>query len=246
MRGESRSRPETPSRTMACWCIFEIDRARTPDALFSQGMMGAVFLSEKYLTSDDNEVAVPPSHLETLEVGQHWVAYFRSRRLGAFNLFEGVIYVYMGRVGDGRRGDPMYGIKYKLHFPEGKLTDNSEVWMSALGGPSVQNPPRPGFIPFSEWFDDKPIPAITDENTTDPKLLGVEEYVKKGLVPPEATPGAGQGDPRHGNSRHPADARAGERAGIGRAARRIAGLTAFGTRRGRWGDWVTGRVSEFA
>jgi hypothetical protein len=48
----------------------------------------------------------------------------------------------------------------------------------------VADPTPPEKIPYAEWFDYRPIPAITGPNSTDPTVLGVDEYVKKGLIKP--------------------------------------------------------------
>ena len=38
-------------------------------------------------------------------------------------------------------------------------------------------PPAQQGVAFHEWFDFRPIPEITGGNSTDPKLLGIEEHI---------------------------------------------------------------------
>lgn len=37
--------------------------------------------------------------------------------------------------------------------------------------------PDPEKITLDQWFDYRPIPEITGENSTDPKLLGIDDYL---------------------------------------------------------------------
>ncbi|HEV3137475.1 MAG TPA: hypothetical protein VGZ26_06215, partial [Pirellulales bacterium] len=125
--------------------------------------------------------------LETLEEAKRWVSYVRLEKPDDRNKpWGGVIYIYTGRIERGTaRGDPHCAIVYDLHFVEGKLTDDSDLWMNSFGNPAVNLPPQFNKIPYAEWFDYRPIPAITGPNSTDPKILGLEEYAKKGLIPPQ-------------------------------------------------------------
>jgi mono/diheme cytochrome c family protein len=170
---------------------MEIQRAPgTPDSLFSKELMGSVFLSQTfYEDAASNKLRDRPARLETLAEGQRWAARVPLGPPGPQGALAGLIYVYTGRIdGDRVRGEPQYGIKYDLYAADGKLTAQSDLWMSSFGNGAVAPPTQPKLIPFREWFDYRPIPAITGANTKDPKLLGVDEYVKKGLIKPEAPP----------------------------------------------------------
>ncbi len=101
------------------------------------------------------------------------------------------MYLYTGRIHDDTvRGEPHYGIVYDLQLEDGKLAPESDVWMSSFGNATVAAPLHPDKIPFSEWFDYRPIPPITGENSRDPKLLGAEEYERKGLIERQPRPAA--------------------------------------------------------
>ena len=53
------------------------------------------------------------------------------------------------------------------------LQPDSQVWLGSLfWTPTIEHPTQ-GKVPLQEWFDDKPIPEMTGENSTDPKLLGI-------------------------------------------------------------------------
>jgi hypothetical protein len=58
--------------------------------------------------------------------------------------------------------------------------------MSSFPPGGVELPQNPGKVPFVEWFDYRPIPPISGQNSRDPKLLGTEEYEKQGLIAPAA------------------------------------------------------------
>ena len=62
-----------------------------------------------------------------------------------------------------------YYVQYVLHFQDGELLPASTVWMA----PVYPSPALHGTTADGEWFSDRPIPEITGENTTDPKLLGL-------------------------------------------------------------------------
>ena len=179
---------DAPSEGM--YLRIELVRAPgTPDDLFSKGMIDSVFLSEKYYEANSSELADLPIRLETLEEGQRWLARCPIEPPTAAKPAGGLIYLYTGRIEKGiARGDAHYGIRYDLDCKNGKLTADSNVWMGSFANAVVATPSPPGRIPYREWFDFHPIPAITGENSKDPKLLGIEEYVRKGLIPPRPPP----------------------------------------------------------
>jgi mono/diheme cytochrome c family protein len=171
---------------------MELERAPgTAEGFFSREMIGSVFLSKEFYHNSSEPLRDAPTRLDTLEEGKRWVSCFPVGPPEApTEPRKGVIYVYTGRIDKGTaRGDPQYAIVYDLHFHDGKLTDDSDLWMNSFGNPAVAPPPQFNKIPFAEWFDYRPIPAITGPNSSDSKILGLEEYVKKGLIPPQP-PGA--------------------------------------------------------
>jgi len=167
---------------------IEIERAPgTADVLFSRELMASVFLSDKFHGNELEKLKEQPARLETLEEAKRWVAYVPTGSPDANGKLVGLIYMYTGRIENEMvRGDPHYGVKYDLSFVDGKLSAESELWMNSFGNGAFVQPELPGKLPYREWFDYRPIPAITGENSTDPKLRGVEEYIQKGLLKPEA------------------------------------------------------------
>jgi hypothetical protein len=75
-----------------------------------------------------------------------------------------------------------------LDFNDGKLSPESDLWMDSFGNVAFEPPRPPGKLPYREWFDYRPLPVIAGENSKDPKLLGVEEYVEQGLIKPDQKP----------------------------------------------------------
>ena len=155
----------------------------TTDTLFSPELMSSVFLSEQFYDAQEESLRDTPMRLETAEPGRRWVAFIPIGSLLEKATLKGLIYVYTGRIdGEKVRGEPHYAIKYDLASADGRLTDDSDLWMNSFGNGAVALPEPDGKIPYREWFDYRPIPPIVGENTKDPKLLGVEEYVRKGLI----------------------------------------------------------------
>jgi len=171
---------------------MELERAPgTTDALYSKEMIGSVFLAKQFFETVETPIKEPVIRLETLEEGRRWVAYFPVGPLHGTLQAKGLIYVYTGRVeNDMARGDPHYAIQYDLQIIDGKLTAESDLWMNSFGNATVETPQPPGKIPYREWFDFRPLPIIEGENSQDPKLLGVEEYERKGLITPGGKPPA--------------------------------------------------------
>jgi mono/diheme cytochrome c family protein len=167
---------------------MDIERAPgTTDALYSKEMMESVFLSQQFFEANETEVKEPIVRLETLEAGRRWVAYFPVLLTNGNLKAQGLIYVYTGRVdGDKARGTIHNAIQYALCFDEGKVAAESELWMGSFGNDAVEVPQPPGKIPFHEWFDYHPMPIIEGENSKDPKLLGIEQYEREGLITPSA------------------------------------------------------------
>jgi mono/diheme cytochrome c family protein len=165
---------------------MELERAPgTTDALYTKEMIESVFLSKQFFESVESRINEPVERLETLEEGRRWVAYFPVGQPSSSHLAKGLIYVYTGRAdAEMARGNPHYAIQFDLQFDEGKLTAASDLWMNSFGNNAVEAPQQPGKIPYREWFDYRPLPIIEGENSTDPKLLGIEEYERQGLITP--------------------------------------------------------------
>ena len=164
----------------------EIERGPgTSDSLFSKELMAAVYLSEKFQQTFSDEPKDQPVRLKTLDLAKRWVAFVPLRAPDNIGRVTGLVYLYTGRIDNHKiQGDPDYAIRYEVDFEDGKVTADSELWMNSFGNGVFALPEPPGKLPYREWFDYRPIPPITGENSNDPKLLGVDEYVKKGLIPP--------------------------------------------------------------
>lgn len=175
---------------------FELERAsQATTQLFTPEIMSAVFLSSEALSGDAVPYKHKPVQITPVEKEDRWIAYYpldEPQRAGAAKL-SGLVYVYKGSVGDGSAGGEIhYGIKYDLVFKDGRIRESSELWMGAIYTTSAIA--RPGLIAFTEWFDDQPIPEITGENPTDPKLLGIPGHSDAG----KAVPAAPQSERRSG------------------------------------------------
>ena len=166
----------------------EIQRAPgTTDLLFSPEAMAAVLFTHEHHESQTSHLEEEPTRLETLEPMQRWVAYVPLETPTEMKAWVGVIYVYTGQIKDGKvHGTLHYGIEYHLDVAADRLTAESDLWMDSFGNSAFAPPTPPGRLPYQEWFGDQPLPVIEGENSKDPKLLGVDEHVQKGLIKPPA------------------------------------------------------------
>jgi hypothetical protein len=176
----------------------EIERAPgTTEQLFSKDLMASVLLVKQYYEAPNNELQEKPVRLETLEADKRWVAYvpIGSPPHGSEVRLDGVIYIYTGQVMNNKLGGSLhYAVQYALTYADGKLSPESDLWMDSFGNAAFEAPRPSHRLPYSEWFDYRPIPPITGENSKDPKLLGVEQYIREGLIKP-AQPDAESKEP---------------------------------------------------
>jgi hypothetical protein len=95
---------------------------------------------------------------------------------------EGMLYLYKDLRTDAGRltGDCHYSVGYKLVLENGKLTRESEVWMESVFNGIAVDWIKDGMIAPGEWFDSRPIPEIVGGNTSDPKLIGIDEHKQPG------------------------------------------------------------------
>jgi hypothetical protein len=160
---------------------LEIERARqaTRD-LFTEDMIRAVLLTRR--TADQKEPLPEdePASFETLERGERWAATYKlpAYHGDADAALDGVLYVVSGAQRDGEavRGTQQYGIVYSLRIRGRVIQPNSELWLGPILVPGNFQFPMPNTITLSEWLDTQPIPEITGENSTDPKLLGIPPH----------------------------------------------------------------------
>lgn len=158
----------------------EIERAReaTP-ALFTDGIMETIFLSQQVALLNRPESADTPAYFQNVEPGVRWVAHYPIRSGGAAPAVSGMIYLYKGRFDGGEvDGKFHFGISYDVRIEGGQVSRESEIWMGSLSVPAGLIIPPPDRMVLNEWFDFRPLPEIEGENSKDPGLLGIPEYVK--------------------------------------------------------------------
>src|SRR5262249_30901929 len=151
------------------WFVkLAIERAphATP-ALFSHPVMDRAILSRQWSGHNVPELQDEPVRLSVVEPGERWeCSYLVGRPENEGDKLQGLIYLYQADVADGEvRGDPHYGIRYELSIEEGKLSEDSELWMGAIFLTGNVVVPAEGTIPLSEWFDYRELPVIVGETT---------------------------------------------------------------------------------
>jgi|GEM_PF-574879 len=154
---------------------FEIERApNATESLFTESMMHSVFLSPQVYEAGAADVKDEPHHLETWEAKSRWGVFYRIAEIPTEETrsLEGLVYVYVGRA------ERHYGIKYDLKFADGRIAEGSDVWVGSLFWHSNLALPQRDKIPLDEWFDYRPIPEITGPNSSDPKLLGIDDHIR--------------------------------------------------------------------
>lgn len=162
------------------YVTLEIERANeaTP-ALFTDELMGTIFLSRQVAMRNRPEGADTPAQFEKVDPGGRWAAHYPIGRPDGDRL-EGMIYVYKGRMVDGSvDGKFHYGISYDVRMVDGRVSSESELWMGSLSVPEGLIIPPPDRMVLNEWFDFRPLPEIEGENSKDPALLGIPEYTDK-------------------------------------------------------------------
>lgn len=164
---------------------LEITRApfSTPE-LFGGAIMGAVVLSPAAPEGMPFPLDIPQAPLREQTAGEQWVVEWP---LGEWRgeAFSGVLYLYKDfrREGENQNepqlvGEAHYSVGYSLRADEaGKLAATSDLWMASnYNVANIQFPVENGLTP-AEWFDFLPIPEIVGGNSSDRKLLGVEEHL---------------------------------------------------------------------
>ncbi len=185
-RGEQPINVGDPIPAEGAYIRCEIERAPgTADQLFSPEGMGSVLFSRQHAESTDKKVDEEPVHLETVAVDHRWVATVPLGKPDKSGGWSGTIYVYTGKYNEGELvGTLHYGIEYQVNVADGKLSPESDLWMDSFGNHAFAPPTPPGMLPYGEWFSPQPLPVITGENSKDPKLLGIDEHVRKGFIKP--------------------------------------------------------------
>jgi hypothetical protein len=170
---------DEPIKDGAVSIRFEIERApKTADEFFSRKTTDRIFLAENHASYPAKNPTSSPVCLQAIEPGHRWGGFYRICDVPGDKKKtkkSGLIYVVVGILKDDAVvGQIHYGIQYDLIFEDHKIVTGSDVWMSELYITPPIARPQPDKIPLAEWFDWKPIPEITGENTKDPKLLGID------------------------------------------------------------------------
>lgn len=178
-----------------CSIRFEIEQSPgAADALFAEDIWNNTFLSpvppQQPLVDPATEVA------RFREEGpRRWVAEVPLDLAAAGETpLHGTIYLYRGVPDPGQpvSADPHYAAEYTLRVVDGRIAPDSELWMGYIFRTGNVLPTPEGKIPEDEWFSFRPIPEIEGEQTTsDPRLLGIEDYREElHRVPPQHPGGA--------------------------------------------------------
>jgi len=165
---------------------LRIDRPKfTPDFLYSDRFMKAIFLTQEHSASLGRDAPVADRvPLTELKKMWRWEArYPIAQRIADDAEFEGVAYVCEDKfyqphrfaakdqIGGGRFH---YGMPFRLVLRDGKVAEESELSMGSLYR-TRKFPIHE--VPLDQWFSEQPIPELAEKNTEDPTLLGIEDYL---------------------------------------------------------------------
>lgn len=152
--------------------FFEFDAKRAPHsakAFFSDRVLSGVMVTEAYPPSEASRDPDATS-LEITEPEE------RCRAQYPIRLPEG----------DGRTGLRViylmfniqfrYGLCYDLVIEDGRIAEDSEIWLGNLCSSPRLIPPS-NAVPQREWLDWQPIPVLDEPVIDDPYLTGIGEYI---------------------------------------------------------------------
>jgi len=151
-------------------------------SLFTGEMMTAVGMTDVAPADMAKATGGKAAFLKPGERDGVWVIEFPIDLDLAKATNEGKVYLYNSfRKNDAGTlsGTCHFIVGYKLIAEQGRLTPESQVWMEAVVKPGNIHWVPDGQIGAQEWFDVLPIPEIENGNSSDPKLLGVEEHLEK-------------------------------------------------------------------
>ena len=156
---------------------LEMTRAKgAAKSLFSPNVMGTIFVTTNSENHNDMEPII--AQFENTVPLQKWQCTipvqadeFPHEEPIVFHVCKGDV------VGDEGAGKPHYGIVFEVGLDDGKLTNQSDLWMGNLFVSNRLIALEANKIPPGEWFDVRPIPEIEGENTDDPELIGTPEHL---------------------------------------------------------------------
>jgi hypothetical protein len=165
---------------------FEIGRAlHTPDFFWTPDRISRYFLTQRCDPFMGSEGPITDRvNLSTEQKMERWSAWFpigdlplesASNELGADHKLAGIIYVCE----EFSTPERMYGarmhyaIQYDIHVQDGRIDEQSDLWMGALYRTRKVLQWR---LPLNEWFSHEPIPELPKPSVNDPKLQGISDY----------------------------------------------------------------------
>lgn len=161
------------------WIKFEIEQAPSAaSALFADQIWDDTYLSERpvgyRVETPEREV------IRFAPVGRRqWAAYYPiDLPASGTGQVKNTISIYRGSLSDGKiAGQAHYAAEYSLQLTDGRIEQDSELWMGYVFRTGNVATVPPGKIPEDEWFSFRPIPEIEgDQTTTDTRLLGIDDY----------------------------------------------------------------------
>ncbi len=164
------------------YLLIKLDVKRAPFAspqLFSDDAMQNCFITRnatsaivdasERVDTDDLSHSSELVRLTTVVPNEHWTGSYRIIDLKDKRAdYDGKLFLTPGTP------PTHYGIEYKIKIVDGKISEESEIWMGSIYNSGVVMLPNPDRIQLSEWFDFLPIPEITRANSTDPALIGIK------------------------------------------------------------------------
>jgi hypothetical protein len=169
--------------------VAEIEIVRAPNTqqgMYSDRLMGGVFLTETHYPDRVTRLVGKTVVLETLDPGNRWRARYPldGRRSRDKDRLQGLIYLHVNLRNDGKPFFPVvhYGIRYDLHLRDGILREDSDLWLGNLYWTPRLEVPRPHAVPMREWFDVEEIPLIPD-----PEIPGAAPSLPR-VEPPPSPP----------------------------------------------------------
>ena len=166
---------------------IRLQLARPPNTtpkLYAEGIIDRIVLSP---VPTDRKVAGLANEIQRLapiDDQETWVGYFPVQippSDAATTTISGVYYLCTGKVTeDVLEGAMHYQVEYNLVIENGVLSDASDLSMGSLLKYKSLQAVEPNKIQQAEWFDFRPIPYVTEQTTTDPALLGIDEHLGDG------------------------------------------------------------------
>lgn len=157
--------------------------------LFSDEIMSGLVLTTRYHPQRITVSADRAAGFQRVSESDSWEAFFPVAIEG--DQAEGLVYLYRGeRQASGAiatDGTPHVGIVYDLRIADSQISRQSELWMDAIYYPSedVALPAERHLIPWTQWYDYRPMPIIEGANADDPDLLGISEYQSNTQTTPD-------------------------------------------------------------